>query len=101
MSDTESDEAFGESADRAVEQLKSNDVAEFVMQSVYGDVPTEPCTLSGEFPGSKDRAMGHAREVAEIAREHDLDAEVEYVGEVENFDLHRIDVHLNGGDPSE
>lgn len=84
--------------EKAIEQFETNDITNFVMETVHGTPSEEPRTLQGEFPGSKTQAMGHALEVIEMADEHDLDAEREYIGPVDGFDLHRIDIHIQGGD---
>ena len=78
----------------AVDSFKDNDIVNFIMECVHGFVSDEPRTLQGEFAGSKTRAMGHALEVVEMAAENDLDAEREYIGEMDDFDLHRIDIHI-------
>lgn len=84
--------------DKAVENFRQNDITNFVMETIHGSVSDEPRTLQGEFPGSETRAMGHALEVVEMAEEAGLDAEREYIGEMDEFNAHRIDIHLNGGD---
>lgn len=86
-----------DTVERAVEDLRENEVAELIMQST-GQLSDEPRTVRGTFPGSKTRAMGHALEVVEIVEDHDLEAEREYIGPVEGRDSHEIHVHIEGGE---
>ena len=81
-------------AEKSVENFRENDIANFIMEATYGSVSKEPRTLEGSFPGSKTRALGHALEVVKIASENDLDAEREYIGKMNEYDLHRIDIHI-------
>lgn len=80
--------------EKAVADFGENDIAEFVMKCVHSFVSDDPRTLEGEFPGNKTRAMGHALEVVEMAAEYDLDAEREYIRPMDDYDLHRIDIHI-------
>lgn len=63
-------------------------------QLVHGDVDPEPRTLEGQFPGNRNRAMGHALSLIEDLHEAGIPARREYVGKMDNFDLHRIDIHI-------
>jgi hypothetical protein len=77
--------------------FEGDDIVAFCFEAASkSDISGEPRTLEGEFPGSRDRAMGHARRVVEIAEENGLDADVEYVEQ--EGDFHRIDVHIEGGE---
>lgn len=95
----ENDTDTTEAVAQALDGLQSSDIANFVMASVHGDVSDEPRTLEGSFPGTRDRAMGYALEVCEIAAEHDLDAEREYVGRGDEYESqHIIKIHIEGGE---
>ena len=79
---------------------------DFTMECSFTEPSQEPRTLDGYFPGNKTRAMGHALAVVEMAEEHGIDAEREYIDEVgydESLDIdkdrHKILIHLNGGSP--
>ena len=89
-----------QAVEQATADLQSNDIAGFIMATIHDSPSKEPRTLQGEFPGSKTRAMGHALEVVELAAEHGIDAEREYIGEMDDYDLHRIDIHIEGGSGS-
>jgi len=80
--------------DKAVQELKENEVADLIMEHCFSSIDETPRTIKGEFPGSRTRAMGHALEVVKMCNEDGVDAEREYIGEVEDFDLHRIDIHI-------
>ena len=83
----------------AVDSFKDNDIADFCMAAAHDMLSDEPRTLTGEFPGNETLAMGYALEVVEIAEEHGLDAEREYVGPTdEEYESHTILVHIEGGD---
>lgn len=92
----------------AVEMFEENEIADFCMEAAHDMLSEEPRTLTGEFPGNKTRAMGHALAVVEIAEEHGIDAEREYIDEVgypeivdTDDELHKILIHLNGGSPEQ
>lgn len=56
----------------------------------------EPRTVEGEFPGNRDRAMGHALVIEEDLEELGISAEREYVEPTDHG--HRIDIHIAGGE---
>lgn len=58
----------------------------------------QPRTIEAEFPGNRTRAMGHALVTVEKLEGLGIEAEREYVGEVEDFPHHRINIHIAGGD---
>lgn len=78
--------------------LDGDDIVAFCFDAANDSLSTEPRTLEGVFPGSRDRAMGHALRVSEIAYENGLSARREYVEERDDG-MHRIDVHIEGGEP--
>lgn len=64
----------------------------------------QPRTLKMEFPGNRERAMGHALVIIEDLEELGIEAEREYHEQVKpplpehNVGaLHRIDIHVEGG----
>lgn len=82
---------------KAVESFEDNDIAEFCMAAAHNMLSDDPRTLVGRFPGEKTRAMGYALAVVEIAEEHGVNAEREYIGDLDEFGHHRIDIHIKGG----
>ena len=98
MTEPEKSLDAGEGVEKAVQELNENEVVDFIMESTYGELSNEPRTIHGDFPGSKDRAMGHALEVVRIAEEAGLEAEREYVGQGDEYEnQHLINIHIEGG----
>jgi hypothetical protein len=61
----------------------------------------ESRTVEKEFPGTRERAMGHALELIDDFHELGIDAELKYGGvslETDEVTLHRIDIIISGGD---
>lgn len=60
----------------------------------------EPRTMEMKFPGSKDRAMGHALKIIEDLEELGINASREYHEVALSNDegtIHRIDIIVEGG----
>lgn len=75
-------------------------------QRLYNEL-AQSRTVEGEFPGSRQRAMGHALVYIEDLAELDIDAEREYIGHSDFYiehqedmsdELHRVNIHIEPGD---